>query len=94
MGVLHDYHEGLGELIFRYEGTLDRFAGDGIMIVFNDPIAYADHTERAVRLALGHAGPGGEAVRAVAAQGPHARIRCRHCRGLRHARANRLRAAS
>jgi adenylate cyclase len=52
MGVLHDYHEGLGELIFRHEGTLDRFAGDGIMIVFNDPIAYADHTERAVRLAL------------------------------------------
>ena len=28
MTVLHDYHEGLGELIFRYEGTLDRFAGD------------------------------------------------------------------
>jgi len=52
MGVLHDYHEGLGGLIFRHEGTLDRFAGDGIMIVFNDPIAYADHTERAVRLAL------------------------------------------
>ena len=52
MAVLHDYHEGLGELIFRHEGTLDRFAGDGIMIVFNDPIQCADHTERAVRLAL------------------------------------------
>jgi adenylate cyclase len=52
MAVLHDYHEGLGELIFRYEGTLDRFAGDGIMIVFNDPIPCADHVERAVRLAL------------------------------------------
>jgi class 3 adenylate cyclase len=52
MAVLHDYHEGLGELIFRHEGTLDRFAGDGIMIVFNDPITCADHTERAVKLAL------------------------------------------
>jgi class 3 adenylate cyclase len=52
MGVLHEYHESLGELIFRYEGTLDRFAGDGIMIIFNDPIQCADHTERAVHLAL------------------------------------------
>jgi adenylate cyclase len=52
MAVLRDYHESLGELIFRYEGTLDRFAGDGIMIVFNDPIPCADHTERAVQLAL------------------------------------------
>ena len=42
----------MGELIFRYEGTLDRFAGDGIMTVFNDPIPCSDHTERAVRLAL------------------------------------------
>ena len=52
MGVLRDYHESLGELIFRYEGTLERFLGDGIMIVFNDPIPCDDHTERAVRLAL------------------------------------------
>jgi class 3 adenylate cyclase/CheY-like chemotaxis protein len=52
MGVLREYHENLGELIFRYEGTLERFLGDGIMIVFNDPIPCDDHTERAVRLAL------------------------------------------
>jgi class 3 adenylate cyclase len=52
MAVLHDYHESLGGLIFHYEGTLDRFAGDGIMIVFNDPIPCDDHTGRAVRLAL------------------------------------------
>ena len=51
-GVLREYHESLGELIFRYEGTLERFLGDGIMIVFNDPIPCPDHTERAVRLAL------------------------------------------
>jgi adenylate cyclase len=52
MAVLGEYHKSLGELIFRYEGTLERFLGDGIMIVFNDPIACADHSERAVRLAL------------------------------------------
>jgi class 3 adenylate cyclase/CheY-like chemotaxis protein len=52
MAVLRDYHENLGELIFKYEGTLERFLGDGIMIVFNDPIPCSDHTERAVRLAL------------------------------------------
>jgi adenylate cyclase len=52
MAVLHEYHESLGHLIFRYEGTLERFLGDGIMIVFNDPIPCADHTARAVRLAL------------------------------------------
>jgi class 3 adenylate cyclase len=52
LAVLHDYHESLGKLIFHYEGTLDRFAGDGIMVVFNDPIPVPDHTERAVRLAL------------------------------------------
>jgi adenylate cyclase len=52
MGVLREYHESLGELIFQYEGTLERFLGDGIMIVFNDPIPCDDHTERAIRLAL------------------------------------------
>jgi adenylate cyclase len=52
MGVLREYQENLGELIFRYEGTLDRFLGDGIMIVFNDPIPCDDHTARAVRLAV------------------------------------------
>jgi adenylate cyclase len=52
MTVLREYHENVGELIFQHEGTLDRFIGDGIMIVFNDPVARHDHAERAVRLAL------------------------------------------
>jgi adenylate cyclase len=52
MAVLGEYHESLGALIFQYEGTLERFAGDGILVIFNDPIRCADHTERAVRLAL------------------------------------------
>lgn len=52
MNVLREYHAALGELIFRYEGTLDRYAGDGVMILFNAPIAFADHTSRAVRMAV------------------------------------------
>src|SRR3954469_6353195 len=52
MAVLREYHESMGELIFRYEGTLERFFADGIMIVFNDPVPCPDHAERAVQLAL------------------------------------------
>jgi class 3 adenylate cyclase len=49
---LREYHESLGELIFRYEGTIERFLGDGIMIIFNDPLPCPEHTKRAVGLAL------------------------------------------
>ena len=38
MGVLHEYHEVLGPLIHRFEGTLERFLGDGLMVLFNDPV--------------------------------------------------------
>jgi class 3 adenylate cyclase len=52
MELLKNYHAEMGKLIFRYEGTLERFAGDGIMVFFNDPIACDDHTEKAVRMAV------------------------------------------
>jgi len=52
MNVLREYHAALGQLIFRYEGTLDRYAGDGVMILFNAPIQFEDHTTRAVKMAL------------------------------------------
>jgi adenylate cyclase len=52
MGVLRDYHAALGRLIFEYEGTLERFAGDGLMVFFNDPLPCPDPAARAVRLAL------------------------------------------
>jgi class 3 adenylate cyclase/HAMP domain-containing protein len=52
MAVLREYHAALGELIFRYEGTLDRYAGDGVMILFNAPIEFTDHTTRAVKMAV------------------------------------------
>jgi len=52
MNVLREYHAALGELIFRYEGTLDRYSGDGVMVLFNAPIQFADHTKRAVKMAV------------------------------------------
>jgi len=52
MGVLGEYHAALGELIFRYEGTLERFTGDGLMVFFNDPIPLDKPAQRAVEMAL------------------------------------------
>ncbi|MGJ4927531.1 adenylate/guanylate cyclase domain-containing protein [Bradyrhizobium sp. HKCCYLS2038] len=52
MNVLREYHAALGKLIFKYEGTLDRYAGDGVMILFNAPIPFDDHATRAVKMAL------------------------------------------
>jgi class 3 adenylate cyclase len=52
MEVLHSYHAEMGKLIFKFEGTLERFVGDGIVIIFNDPIRYDDHCQKAVLMAL------------------------------------------
>jgi len=52
MNVLREYHAALGELIFRYEGTLDRYAGDGVMVLFNAPIQFPDHVKRAVKMSV------------------------------------------
>jgi len=52
MSVLREYHAALGELVFQYEGTLERFTGDGLMVFFNDPVACADGPARAVRMAV------------------------------------------
>jgi class 3 adenylate cyclase len=52
MGVLREYHGELGRLIVEHEGTLERFAGDGLMVFFNDPVPVPDPAARAVRLSL------------------------------------------
>ncbi|HEV7147451.1 MAG TPA: response regulator [Pedococcus sp.] len=52
MAVIGDYHRVLGELVFRFEGTLEHFAGDGLMVVFNDPVPSADAPHRAVSMAV------------------------------------------
>ena len=50
--VLREYHSALGRLIPEYGGTLEHFAGDGVMMFFNDPVPVADHELEAVRFAL------------------------------------------
>jgi adenylate cyclase len=52
MEVLREYHAALGELIFEFEGTLERFTGDGLMVFFNDPLMVPDAEARAVRMAV------------------------------------------
>ena len=52
MGLLREYHAAIGELIFRFEGTLERFAGDGFMVFFNDPLPCPDPAARAVRMTV------------------------------------------
>lgn len=52
MGVLREFHGEVGRLIFEHEGTLETLAGDGVVVVFNAPLACAEPTARAVRMAV------------------------------------------
>jgi len=50
--VLREFHAAVGPLVTRFEGTLDHFSGDGLMVYFNDPVPCPDPAERAVRMAV------------------------------------------
>ena len=50
--VLGQYHQAIGDLVMRFDGTLERFSGDGIMVFFNDPVPIDDAAPRAVRLGV------------------------------------------
>jgi adenylate cyclase len=52
VAVLGEYHTMIGEEIIEHAGTLEHFAGDGVMTFFNDPVPQPDHVERAVRMSL------------------------------------------
>jgi adenylate cyclase len=52
MSILREYHAGLGALINNFEGTIERFDGDGVMVLFNDPLPCPDPSVRAVRMAV------------------------------------------
>jgi adenylate cyclase len=51
MGVLREYHKALGALIDKFEGTVERFAGDGLLVLFNDPLPCPEPSLRAVQMA-------------------------------------------
>ncbi len=50
--ILGQYHRSVGDLVMRFDGTLERFTGDGIMVFFNDPVPVDDAPARAVRLGV------------------------------------------
>jgi adenylate cyclase len=52
MGVLREYHAQLGRAILAHDGTIEHFAGDGVMILFNDPVPVPDHELQAIRMAV------------------------------------------
>jgi adenylate cyclase len=51
MGVLREYHSALGPIVHKYEGTIERFIGDGFLVLFNDPLPCPDPPARAIRMA-------------------------------------------
>jgi adenylate cyclase len=52
MALLRNYHAEMGRLVFKFDGTLERFTGDGMMVFFNDTIASEQQTKKAVTMAL------------------------------------------
>ena len=52
MTLLCEYHEAIGASIIKYSGTLERYAGDGVMVVFNDPVPVANPALQAVLMAI------------------------------------------
>jgi GAF domain-containing protein len=52
MALLRDYHAAIGEIIIKYNGTLERYAGDGVMVIFNDPVPVENPALQAVLMAL------------------------------------------
>jgi class 3 adenylate cyclase len=52
MALLREYHAAVGKIIFKYGGTLERYAGDGVMVVFNDPVPVENPALQAVMMAI------------------------------------------
>jgi adenylate cyclase len=52
ISILHEYHAALGTLINKFEGTVEHFAGDGLLVLFNDPLSCSDPSKRAVLMSL------------------------------------------
>ena len=52
ISVLREYHDTLGVLVDKFEGTVERFTGDGLLVLFNDPLPCHDPSGIAVRMAV------------------------------------------
>jgi class 3 adenylate cyclase len=62
IAMLREYYAALGPLVDRFEGMLAAFTGDGLMVIFNDPIPCLDPAERGVRMAIAMRGAAGELI--------------------------------
>src|SRR5216684_8956000 len=52
MALLRDYHTAMGPIATRFEGTLDKYGGDGMMVFFNDPLPTLEPAKRAIDMAV------------------------------------------
>ena len=91
MALLRDYHAAIGEIIIKYNGTLERYAGDGVMVVFNDPVPVENPALQAVLMALEMRDAIGALTEQVASVRARHWLRYRHRTRLRDAWHYRLR---
>ena len=91
MALLREYHGAIGGIIHKHGGTLERYAGDGVMVIFNDPVQVENPALCAVRMALEMRAALERADRQMAPARPRSRLRHRHLARLCHARHHRLR---
>jgi adenylate cyclase len=69
MALLRDYHAAMGPIVAQFEGTLDHYAGDGIMVFFNDPVPTPDPARRAIDMAVAMRAAAQDLLRAWRRQG-------------------------
>jgi class 3 adenylate cyclase/HAMP domain-containing protein len=62
MATLREFHRSMGELVFQFGGTLERFSHEGLIVLFNDPVPCPDPAARAIRMALAMRDQGAEAA--------------------------------
>ena len=90
LDFLREYHGALGPLVSQFEGTLDQFSGDGIMVFFNDPVPIPDPAERAVKMAMAMREAAGTLIADWRRRGRMLGIRRRDRAGLCNARPDRF----
>ena len=90
MGVLREYHNTIGPLVHKYEGTIERFIGDGFLVLFNDPLPCPNSPVRAIRMATEMRACMAELAEGVAQARARTRICYRHRPRVRHAGPHRF----
>ena len=86
MALLREYHAAIGEIIIKYSGTLERYAGDGVMVIFNDPVPVPDPCTTGCEDGVGYARHDRSIDRELAPAGSRSWFWYRHCAWICHAR--------